>query len=113
MTDVACLLADLSRHGVRPATDGRTLRLYGPVAALPPETLAACRAAKAEIIAALPPQGPRDTAGTLAEAIQAHCGSCRVCRPAHFTTDTVLPLCGQGRELKDRYREARREALGG
>jgi len=59
-----------------------------------------------------PPPLALHRAGDLAEAIDTHLAVCRVCRLPMFTTDSPAPLCREGLELRRRYREARRVALG-
>lgn len=52
-------------------------------------------------------------AGDLAELVNLHCETCERCRPEDFTGDVLrYPLCPEGLELRRRYREARRRALG-
>ncbi len=46
--------------------------------------------------------------GDLAEAIHAHCTTCRVCRVEGFMPDTRSSLCTVGATLRRAYREARR-----
>lgn len=47
----------------------------------------------------------------LAEAINAHCKECAVCRAESYTSDDPARFCGAGRQLWRCYREARRSHL--
>jgi hypothetical protein len=49
----------------------------------------------------------------VAAEVNAHLDGCRVCRREHYVSDNPAPLCREGLELRRRYREARRLALGG